>query len=439
MNELHPDNANLPVVNRPETVLGCTITFLTIACLAIALRLYVRYRERIWGWDDLIVLFAGFWAITGNCIVCLMPAAGMGHHFWTLDGAHLEEYFKWVWASNLTYTASTTFIKLAILFQYLRLFDMQSNVARRITKSMIIFVACWGISFFFLALFSCVPIKKNWIIETPGKCVAWGSKNGDVLFATRMFVLSQNRAGTVPIFDPTFAAPAVFIFSVLEVNIAILCASIPIFWPYVSSLAANKILVVNEIEVRTSRRESSHFDGLERGNSGGGAFVGIPDLERERAGNGRSLSRMSSIMGGAKAGLQRNPSHNNHSNHYNGNSKYAHSHKPSKSSANNSITAIELGHRVSHESSRNLRHAQTPSISSSTRGHDGGTVEEQRSGSIGSQGRKISCSYDRYVKEWAFPDFDVEGLGRGRGGKPYTTTTVERAEIPFDHIKALEN
>ncbi|KAF2463101.1 uncharacterized protein BDR25DRAFT_298639 [Lindgomyces ingoldianus] len=472
----HPDNANLPVVNRAETVLGCTISFLIVACLAVSLRLYIRFRERLWGWDDLFVLFAGLSTIAGSCIVCLMPDSGMGKHIWTLDNGHLEEYFKWVWSSNVTYTSSTTFIKLAILFQYLRLFDMQSTIARRLSKCMIVFISCWGITFFCLALFSCIPIKKNWDFRIPGKCVAWGSKDGDVLFASfaahsasnmlldilclilpvpflkslrmkgrtrmglwglftmgsivailsvaRMFVLSISRAGTVPVFDPTFAAPAVFVFSVLEVNIAILCASIPTFWPFVTSLAANKILVVNEIEVRTDRRESTAFVENRHSNSG---FVGIPELEQ----SGGRVSRMSIVMGG-KGGMERSTSR----------SAKLHKHKPSKASSH-STAAIELGRRMSQESDRNLARQTSGTSLSSSPGHDG-VMEPTRSASLGSQnqghGQGGERHYqDRYLQEWAFPDFDKQGASGGRGNTyANMTTTVERAQIPYDHIKALE-
>lgn len=48
----------------------------------------------------------------------------------------------------------------------------------------------------------------------------------------------------------SYHVPTVYIFSVLEVNIAIIAASIPIFWPVIVTLATNKIWVVNEIEIR---------------------------------------------------------------------------------------------------------------------------------------------------------------------------------------------
>jgi hypothetical protein len=53
----------------------------------------------------------------------------------------------------------------------------------------------------------------------------------------------------------------VYIFSVLEVNIAILVASIPIFWPMINSFATNKILVVNEIVVHVEQYPKTSLDG----------------------------------------------------------------------------------------------------------------------------------------------------------------------------------
>jgi hypothetical protein len=76
-----------------------------------------------------------------------------------------------------------------------------------------------------------------------------------------MITLCINRAGTVPILDMTYYTPVVYIFSVLEVNIAILCASIPIFWPIISSFATNKILVVNEIVVHVEEYPKTSMDG----------------------------------------------------------------------------------------------------------------------------------------------------------------------------------
>lgn len=97
-----------------------------------------------------------------------------------------------IWATNITYSTSTTFIKVAILLQYLRLFDSYHPVARKLTWGVLIFAAMWGFTFTLLALFSCRPIAKNWNTKLPGTCVAWGSKNPDVFFASWIAHASSN-------------------------------------------------------------------------------------------------------------------------------------------------------------------------------------------------------------------------------------------------------
>lgn len=93
-----------------------------------------------------------------------------------------------------------------------------------------------------------------------------------------MISLCLNRAGTIPIPDMSYHTPVVYIFSVLEVNIAILCASIPIFWPMISSFAANKILVVNEIVVQVEQYPKTSLDGqLGIGLAEQAAFKSPPD------------------------------------------------------------------------------------------------------------------------------------------------------------------
>jgi hypothetical protein len=96
-----------------------------------------------------------------------------------------------IYVANSSYCASATFIKLAILFQYLRLFaetasstsTAQYRLARRITVSLILFTSLWGLVFVLLAVFPCNPINKNWLPYEQGKCFGWGSKDPDEFFA----------------------------------------------------------------------------------------------------------------------------------------------------------------------------------------------------------------------------------------------------------------
>ena len=81
-----------------------------------------------------------------------------------------------------------------------------------------------------------------------------------------MIAMSVNKAGTEPVLDMSFHTPIVYIFAVLEVNFAIITASIPIFWPAIATLASNKIFVVNEVQIHVEHvTRNDSFDS----NAGG--------------------------------------------------------------------------------------------------------------------------------------------------------------------------
>jgi hypothetical protein len=139
-----------------------------------------------------------------------VPGDGLGLHLWTIPAGELSNYFRvspssilpcqvtplanikqHVYVTNMSYCASATFIKLAILFQYLRLFaetasttsSAQYRLARRVTQLLIVFSTLWGLCFFLLAVFPCTPIDKDWYPSKPGTCIGWGSKHPDEFFA----------------------------------------------------------------------------------------------------------------------------------------------------------------------------------------------------------------------------------------------------------------
>ncbi|KAF2503359.1 hypothetical protein BU16DRAFT_521943, partial [Lophium mytilinum] len=300
----------LPIMNRPATIYGCSISFQITAWLAVALRLYTRYKlPKTLGWDDFFVTAAVITATVGSAIICLQPGAGLGQHMNTLSEKQLSDYFYYVFGANSCYIVSATLIKLSILLQYLRLFEESSNKwARRSCFIMLGVVSCWGIAFFFTQLCGCTPIKANWDLDIKGaRCVMFGSKEPKELFAAfaghaasnmlldililllpvpflstirlegkrkkgiisllviggivaifsavRLFSIAQHRAGTSPVLDLTYYSPPIFIFSSLEIQVAIICASTPVFWPMLESINLGKIFVTQEVEVVTESRE----------------------------------------------------------------------------------------------------------------------------------------------------------------------------------------
>lgn len=68
----------------------------------------------------------------------------------------------------------------------------QYRLAKKCTWAVIIVTSMWGIAFFFLALFPCQPIAKNWNTTLDGKCVGWGTKIPDHFFSMWAAHMSTN-------------------------------------------------------------------------------------------------------------------------------------------------------------------------------------------------------------------------------------------------------
>ncbi|EKG17225.1 hypothetical protein MPH_05560 [Macrophomina phaseolina MS6] len=299
---------NIPPINRKNTILAVSIIFQVLAWVAVFFRLYARVKlTRAASWDDLLVVLAAVSVTTGTVFVGILPDYGLGHHVLSLTLGTYTDYLHLFWAATISYFCSTTLIKVSLLVQYLRLFERRSNIYLLIIALTAI-ISAWGITFVFLLVFSCSPVKKFWSWSTPGHCFGFGigSEDADTFFASfathsafnmafdvvvlmfpifslssidlqgnrkyaiaglavlgavvvaisiaRLASIVETRAGTYPVADPTWLAPTSVILSCLEVDVAILCASIPIFWPLISALTFGKIFVVDEVIVQTESR-----------------------------------------------------------------------------------------------------------------------------------------------------------------------------------------
>jgi len=67
---------------------------------------------------------------------------------------------------------SSTFIRIALLFQYLRIFPTGSTY-RTICKLMMVPVTMWGVAFGVLTWFPCYPVAAYWDITIPD-ATCWG-------------------------------------------------------------------------------------------------------------------------------------------------------------------------------------------------------------------------------------------------------------------------
>jgi len=91
-----------------------------------------------------------------------------------------------MYIGSFTYPLSATFIKIALLLQYLRVFPAGSRI-RVLCKWMIVITALWGVVFSICNWFSCSPVAAVWDLSIPNaRC--WGFASRDPLEFMRISV-----------------------------------------------------------------------------------------------------------------------------------------------------------------------------------------------------------------------------------------------------------
>jgi len=221
-----------------------------------------------------------------------------------------------------------------------------------------------------------------------------------------MIAMSVNKAGTKPVLDMSFHTPIVYIFAVLEVNFAIITASIPIFWPAIATLASNKIFVVNEVQIHVEHvTRNDSFD-----SSGG---ISLSDRKIQSSGGDSKMGVVTTISDRApprKSG-EKSSIHHHHkpstASSVGPTTGFGGGRKPSTASSVGRTMGMDLAGRPSQESSRHLYR-------------------------IPSNENRSSKSLTQSEGDDWFMEMD-RANSRGQ-----VTTTVEKSSIPFEHIKASD-
>ncbi|KAI0406330.1 hypothetical protein F4802DRAFT_111087 [Xylaria palmicola] len=297
--------------NSQSTVQGIIISFAVISWICVALRIHTRFRLQCLGWDDLFVVIFRAFGTLGTIFILLLFNCGFGKHFWEIGKANQITFQKRFYVCLFSYTIATTLMKLCLLTQYLRLFH-DDRRARRVCWFFIALSALWGTGFSVIALVPCVPLSGFWDwMNSNARCYGFGSQIPseiagtyaahvasnvaldlivlaipaplyfqtfrqkkqrigfsimillgilvNVISAWRLHTIIETRAGTYPVVDPTFYGPTSIVLAALEVDLASIVASIPVFWPLLTQ-GWGTIFVTHEVHVTHHHRRLSGDD-----------------------------------------------------------------------------------------------------------------------------------------------------------------------------------
>lgn len=105
----------------------------------------------------------------------------------------------------------------------------------------------------------------------------------------RLACIIRTRATTYPCFDPTWYGATPIVLATLEVDVAVVCAALPVFWPVLCNMHLNQILVTREVKVTLEDRRRSTEGAMARAsNDQGDDSI---ELGRSESGLQRKTSR----------------------------------------------------------------------------------------------------------------------------------------------------
>ncbi|CBX90568.1 predicted protein [Plenodomus lingam JN3] len=251
--------------NGPKTR-AIAYSFTVTAVICVSLRMYtrIRYLGRSLGWEDYTIGASIICAIITAVFQILQFNAGGGRHAVTIpfpDG--LVPILKNLYISIIFYNLSLTLTKVSILLQYGRIFTVREmRIPLRIVMAMCISygiaVICtlWyshaGFNILIDVLVATLPVRVIWKLQIPKQqkiallsilTIGWFVCVVSILRLHALTVMVANPQ------DTTWYSAASAYWSTIEMNMAILCASLP----------ALKPLLVNIIPGFASRTTSRGY------------------------------------------------------------------------------------------------------------------------------------------------------------------------------------
>jgi hypothetical protein len=130
-----------------------------------------------YGMDDVFMLLTML-----NSIACIvinsygLASTGLGKDIWTREPTQITDFARWFYTMAILYFSVQTFLKLSMIFFYLRIFP--STRVRRALWTTVAFTVANGITFVIVAIFQCQPISyfwTKWDHEHTGKCASVNS------------------------------------------------------------------------------------------------------------------------------------------------------------------------------------------------------------------------------------------------------------------------
>ncbi|CAN9098189.1 unnamed protein product [Alternaria alternata] len=155
-------------VNQLPLAMAVLIPMTVLVIGFVSCRFYCRtVLVNTLGWDDWAMMVAAVMSVGSNImlIISMLPEYQMGYHLWDIRPSRLFGTMKSAqmgMSSQLLFTAIITFMKVAILLTYIRIFP--SKLDKWFCRLMIFYTVSLNTACFFITLFQCSPASTYWEI-----------------------------------------------------------------------------------------------------------------------------------------------------------------------------------------------------------------------------------------------------------------------------------
>ncbi|KAJ5493059.1 hypothetical protein N7539_001805 [Penicillium diatomitis] len=162
--------ANEPGPSRASEIQVPTIIFLIIMPLFVVTRIWSRVKTKSGlGWDDWTILASATCAIVVMALMLASCAYGFGQHIRNLAKPNRLMTLKLFFISQAFYKLTINLTKMSILLLYLRIFIQRWF--RIVCFTLLIIISCYMIAALFASIFQCTPVARAWDKSIAGHCI----------------------------------------------------------------------------------------------------------------------------------------------------------------------------------------------------------------------------------------------------------------------------
>ena len=163
-------------LNYSSNLVACNVVLLIVSIFIVGARIISRTVLTDWrlGWDDYFMVLALIGTAIFTSFVITTTHYGLGRHIWDVPmSTYTPDYLWWIMATFAACPASYYFVKISVLFFYLRVFQLQMKL-RYIIYGLFAYCTIYYWVAFSTVIGLCNVQNRTWDITVTMNCFAYG-------------------------------------------------------------------------------------------------------------------------------------------------------------------------------------------------------------------------------------------------------------------------